>query len=283
MTQGYDSTNPYNIPEDAAAVFGYIDGLYAWSTAQWNRFPNAVKKTIAVFASNNADILDVEKGDATALEVPAWVVRQRNRGVEPTIYCSRIGSPGEGWPDVRDALAAAGVPEPHYWIADYTDPPVSHMVPGSAATQWTDFRDIYDITEADPAWLGLSPTPPSPPPPPPPSEDPMLGISPSVITSTDGYQHRASIVYPGGVVHSWLDQSGKWQSEDLITQVIKTAKLPPGNPFEGLRFDPNQVPTVQLIGKSLVIAVQMAVAGVSYEFDQTVGTAGWGIKQIVGA
>jgi hypothetical protein len=125
----YDSVTPTAIPSDAEVVAGYVDGLYRWSQSDWDRFPTAVKVTIAVFANDDADVLDVETGDATPQQAPDWIRRQIVRGVSvPTIYCNM---------SVIDQVRAACVGLPfNWWAAHYTY--VEHLEPGSVATQWTD-------------------------------------------------------------------------------------------------------------------------------------------------
>jgi len=43
----YDSTNAFDIPASAKMVAGYISGSYKWPKSYWDRFPNAIKITIA--------------------------------------------------------------------------------------------------------------------------------------------------------------------------------------------------------------------------------------------
>ena len=86
----FDSTVAGDIPADAAIVAGYRDGKYAWSEADWARFPNAIKVGIVVFAStNDGDLLDCEKGNATPEECPGWITMRQAAGLAvPTIYCN---------------------------------------------------------------------------------------------------------------------------------------------------------------------------------------------------
>jgi hypothetical protein len=111
-----DSTSAADIPADTPMVAGYVDGRYAWSAADWQRFPHAVRVGIAVHAwTNQGDVLDVEQGDATPAQAPGWVGARRAAGaVRPTIYCNR-GNVGA----VADALHAAGVDPAHcaIWLA----------------------------------------------------------------------------------------------------------------------------------------------------------------------
>lgn len=77
----YDSTTASDIPADAEIVAGYVDGRYAWSDADWARFPNAVKVRISVFGSLDADVLDVEPSDATPADAAVWVAQKNARQI----------------------------------------------------------------------------------------------------------------------------------------------------------------------------------------------------------
>src|ERR1700691_3628438 len=85
----YDAkTIARNFP-DAQLVAGYTDGIYAWSQADWNLFPKSVHVTVTVNASNEADVLDVENGDATPAQTEGWIRARKAAGVYiPTIYCN---------------------------------------------------------------------------------------------------------------------------------------------------------------------------------------------------
>lgn len=139
----YDSVNAASIPADAEIVAGYIDGRYAWTAADWNRFPKARKVTIAVFPStNNGEALDCEAGDATPAQCPAWVRKRQAAGLAiPTIYCSR-----SAWPAVQAACKGLTV---DYWIAEYSGIP--HIPDGAAACQWTSGPG-YDTSLTAPWW-----------------------------------------------------------------------------------------------------------------------------------
>ena len=144
MTTLYDSIDPTKIPKDAQVVAGYVGGTWPTFAKLPALFPNALLVSIAINASEDADVLDVEQGDATPAQAPAWVIRQRSLGRHPTVYCSR--SP---WADVQRAFDAPNVPQPDYWIADYTS--AEHLLPGSVATQWTD-AGPYDISVTNGTW-----------------------------------------------------------------------------------------------------------------------------------
>lgn len=148
----YDAVTPTNIPANAEMVAGYVDGRFAWSAADWVRFPNAVHVPIAVFpTTNNGVVLDVEQGDATPQQAPGWVLMRRAAGVDPTVYCSEVA-----WPAVRAAFTAAGVAQPHYWVAAY--PGEGAVVPaGAVAHQYQD-TGRYDLSIVADFWPGVDPT-----------------------------------------------------------------------------------------------------------------------------
>jgi hypothetical protein len=93
----FDSVNPGLIPTTAEIVAGYIDGKYVWSAADWARFPNAQKLQINVTgdASHGGLALDVETGDATPADAPAWYDARVAAGVKGglIIYCNRSTLP----------------------------------------------------------------------------------------------------------------------------------------------------------------------------------------------
>lgn len=151
----YDSTHPEAIPLTAAMVAGYVDGAFVWPPAAWARFPTAVHVRIAVFAStNDGQVLDVERGDATPAQAPGWVRMRRAAGVDPSVYCSTAL-----WPAVRAAFHAAGVAEPHYWVAAYPGSgpvipagAVAHQFAGSATS-----GGDWDLSVVANFWPGIDP------------------------------------------------------------------------------------------------------------------------------
>jgi hypothetical protein len=154
MTTLYDSTNASLIPSNVTLMAGYINGRWPSYFAMKARFPSATILSITITIDQLADILDIESGDASPSQAPIWVVRMRASNRKPTLYCSRLGT----WPATIAALKSANVAPPDYWIADYTGQP--HLVPGSVATQWTDFRNLYDISQTNGYWPSSIHTPP---------------------------------------------------------------------------------------------------------------------------
>ncbi len=152
----HDSITAADIPRDAHIVAGYVSGRYKWSPADWARFPNATKVRIATSAAvDDGHVLDVEPGDATPGEAPGWVQMRRRAGVDPTVYCN-LGA----LPAVRAAFAAAGVAQPHYWVARYDNVPA--VPAGAVAKQYCDPATSgghYDLSCVADYWPGVDPAP----------------------------------------------------------------------------------------------------------------------------
>jgi hypothetical protein len=145
----YDSTNVDNIPSDAEAVAGYVNGAFENFNELVRRFPHAKHLSIAVSSSHDAHCLDIENGDATPADAPGWVRRQHARGIKrPVVYAntSTIGI-------VVNALTHDDIKRDEYlvWTAHYTDTP--HIEPGSDATQWEDHHELYDVSLCEPWFL----------------------------------------------------------------------------------------------------------------------------------
>ncbi len=144
----YDSTSPGDIPATAEMVAGYIDGAYAWSPSGWARFPAAVKVTVATQPGTDAgDVLDVELGDATPAQAPAWIRMRQTAGLTvPTIYCASFAVP-----QVRQLCAGLRYA---LWVAEWTGHP--HAVAGAVAVQYADPSSSgghYDLSlVTDPGW-----------------------------------------------------------------------------------------------------------------------------------
>ena len=166
MRTGYDAiaSLSHNIPTDAQIVAGYVSpSHFAWSTADWARFPNSVIVRITPQITHTGlgiHVLDVEKGDATPAQAPLWAKAQRALGQDPTVYCS-----ASAWPTVQAAFTAAKVAQPHYWIAAY--PGGGAVLPTlngirAVAHQYQSTAKFDKSAVAD-VWPGVDPPPPTPP------------------------------------------------------------------------------------------------------------------------
>lgn len=147
MPSMFDSTDIDQIPPNAPAVAGYVDGQWKTFRKLQGKFPNARKVSIAVQAKTDADVLDVERLDATNAEAAAWVKRQWTLGVKRPILYTSVSN----WKPLADELARNGVKHRSYgksykrWSAHYTYKAhrcgKSCGMPGlwrAGATQWTD-------------------------------------------------------------------------------------------------------------------------------------------------
>lgn len=115
----YDDVNVALIPKTAPAVAGYVGGNWPTYKSLLKLFPHAKKLSIAVSASEDARCLDVEKGDASPQQAPAWVKRQRARGEKlPVVYTSLAYAQG-----LVNLLNASGLrygKDYLLWSAHYT-------------------------------------------------------------------------------------------------------------------------------------------------------------------
>jgi hypothetical protein len=139
----YDSVDLSQVPANAPAVAAYTDGRFANVPEARARFPGAHILTIAVFAKDDADCLDIERGDATPDQAAGWVARQLARGVKrPCLYAS-----ASVMQVILESVSVAGVSRDtvRLWSAHYTME--SHicgphsckaMTLPADGTQWTD-------------------------------------------------------------------------------------------------------------------------------------------------
>lgn len=142
-----DSVNPRSIPADAAAVAGYIDGPYSWTTAEWNRFATHYKLSITTRTNVLADVIDVERGDASDADSVTWAGRRRVMGIEPIVYRDQA--------DIATNVAAfraAGQAPPLYWVAHWTGTAPTSLPAGVIAIQYADAAMAgadYDMSVLD--------------------------------------------------------------------------------------------------------------------------------------
>lgn len=153
----FDAVTLSNIPPNPPAVAAYKDGLYANVDEARKRFPHARIVPIAVFASHVGEALDIETGDATPTQAPAWVKRQKARGVKRPIVYANLST----MPAVLKALSAQGIKrsDVRVWTAHYTGH--SHLCGKECgagftadATQWST-NSRYDESLCSPRfWRG---------------------------------------------------------------------------------------------------------------------------------
>ena len=117
----YDSINLRGIPRNAVAVAGYVGGSWATWFSIPEFFPKAKRASIAVNAGEDADFLDIERGDAVIAQAPEWFKRQRALGKKrPGFYISVSDARA-----LMRTLKAAGIRRWQYrlWTAHYTGRP----------------------------------------------------------------------------------------------------------------------------------------------------------------
>lgn len=140
MLTMYDSIDVRAIPADAAAVAGYVGGHWPTFPQLLKTHPHAHHLSIAVTAAEDADVLDIERGDATPDQAGAWAKRQHDRGVSrPCLYASVSSMPA-----VLANLTAHGILREHVrlWTAHYTGRP--HLC---SSVCGFGFRDHADATQ----------------------------------------------------------------------------------------------------------------------------------------
>jgi hypothetical protein len=86
----WDDVNANLIPSDAEYVGFYVDGTYANEKAIAAHCPKAKLVSIAVREADNADVLDVETGDAQIADIYYWLHRGQMPKTArlPVIYTS---------------------------------------------------------------------------------------------------------------------------------------------------------------------------------------------------
>lgn len=142
----WDSIENSEFPPGGQAYAGYVDGgIGDQPNAAWlaQAFPGAYHLSIALFAANDADALDVESGASQPADIPGWHARQVARGIaRPVIYANAFTMDAE----VLPVLSAAGIARAstRLWSAHYTGE--AHICSPSSCgatstamdgTQWT--------------------------------------------------------------------------------------------------------------------------------------------------
>lgn len=168
----YDDVNVSLLPAGATAYGAYINGLYANEADVRRRFPTAKIIRISVTATDHrGDCLDIENGDATNEQAPAWfkAVEGKTATSKPWLYTSASNISA-----LVAAMSAAGIRRDRYfiWAAHYTynahicGPTCGY--PQADGTQWTDKangRSLDQSLIADYVLPGYKPTPPAKKPP----------------------------------------------------------------------------------------------------------------------
>ena len=145
-----DSDNAASLPEGMDLYASYIDGQavegqpesYAAACARFG-----ADKCISISVDGNpAQAGDVERGALTIQQ--AIVIGY------PMLYCSL-----SNWAVNKAAVAAAGKPQPLWWVAGYATPPDPTIPAGAAGHQYTDGTGAYDTSVMADYLPGIDPAP----------------------------------------------------------------------------------------------------------------------------
>ena len=142
----YDTALNDQFPGGAAAYAAYVDGgvgnqpNYAYIVSA---FPKAQHLSIALFAGDNADALDVEPGASAPSDIPGWYARQVARGIgRPVIYAS-VSTMND---EILSVISQAGIARArtrlwtaHYGLGEHICGPAScrALSVNADGTQWT--------------------------------------------------------------------------------------------------------------------------------------------------
>lgn len=142
----FDTAFSDQFPAGAQAYAAYVDGgvgdqpNYAHIVSA---FPNARHLSIALFAANDADALDVESGAAEPADIPGWHARQVARGISRPVIYANVYTMGA---EVLPVLSAAGIARAavrlwtaHYGFGEHACGPGScrELSVDADGTQWT--------------------------------------------------------------------------------------------------------------------------------------------------
>lgn len=247
----YDAVTASNIPRSAAIVAGYVDQivLKPWSVADWNLFPNAIHVQIVKKASSIfGNVLDVEKGDATSAQVPGWLSRMRGMGFVPSVYTSY-----SNWNAVQSAVSAAGLTQPPYWIADYSQNPVTWWPTlngiDAVAWQYTDFHNEYDLSLVAPFWEGID----------------NMALTPDDIAAIWAYQFSGfdplnnNAPMSAIAAKDWLATTNRWANAGYTQATAVLAALPaPGVTVTDAQMAELEVKLVAALPKGWNVAITPA-------------------------
>jgi hypothetical protein len=196
-----DSITVANLPAGADAYLGYVDGHWPTFASLASRFPRAHLLSMAVFASDDAEGCDCEAGDLTPSQVPAWVTRQRSRGISrPVVYVSAssvtsvLGALGGDRQGIR-LLTAHYTHEPHICGPATCAYP---GVPAADGTQWTDTAPGANGTQVDESLLlaNFFGTPPVTAPPSPQAAAKLREAS-MILVQVNRAEVPAGVTWPG--------------------------------------------------------------------------------------
>ena len=170
MRSGVDVVNADQAPAGFDIYLGYIDGLYQSYYPLKQRFPRSLVVPIAALPGTNAGLVgDGPPDNGTWAEWVGWVSMRRHSGADPSMY-TNLSSWGAG----QAAFRAAGVAQPHWWIAAWNG---QQTIPAGAIGHQYGNTPGYDVSVFADYWPGVDPSdaiPPGPVPIPQPAPGPVF-------------------------------------------------------------------------------------------------------------
>ena len=145
----YDGVNPDALPRTAELVAGYVTGLFKWPAHSWAHWARVKEVHIDVNGTlpSDADVLDIEKGDAGPNQARGWIEQRVPHG-RACLYFSRSR---------MDEIEAAikGLPGVDVWVADWTgEPHTVRVAPNMhlVAVQYANTPNFDLSVVYDPVW-----------------------------------------------------------------------------------------------------------------------------------
>lgn len=137
----FDSIELEEIPDDAEAVAGYVNGFWPTFGQLERSFPKAKLLSIAVTSSAAAECLDIEPGDAENADAPLWL-RAKATVDKPVLYTFLSNAQ-----PLIDYLETRGIPRSSYrlWVAHWTHKP--HLCGPSCGSGFDDVADATQFTD----------------------------------------------------------------------------------------------------------------------------------------
>lgn len=154
-----DSVTAADLPDGKDLYAAYIDGEYADYTAAVARFGADKVVPVTVDPTSAHGIVgDGPPDNGTWTKWVAWVGRRREAGADPTMYTD-----GDQLAAGREAFAAQGVGEPHWWVASWTGTEPTELPAGVVALQYASPEygsgGHFDLSVVATHWPGVDPAP----------------------------------------------------------------------------------------------------------------------------
>ena len=246
----FDSITPSVLPTGGSYAYaGYVDGLWPTYAEVKSRFPGHDVLSIAVFASGNAQALDIENGGATIAEAPGWVEKQIALGVyRPALYIEASNMKA-----LEQAMAANHIARASYrlWVAHYIGAHVcgphscGYGLSQADGTQWTKSAMGLNLDRSMllPDFFAERPAPnPTPSPAGPTWEEAMMNVLPTLQQGDHDLPHAVAYVRRAQVLTALVGKlNGLYGAETLAADGVfsesTTVAVAAVQKFFGLKED----------------------------------------------